>query len=408
MVTEAPNLTRNWLTPQFFSDPYSFYDELRAVDPVYWSTTLNAWVVTGYEPAETILKAPKAFSSAGRMAAVLDTLPAEQRSQFDVIYSHFSGGLIRSDPPDHTRLRGLISKVFTPRAVENLRKRVEQLVSELLEAIAKKQRVDLIAGFAYPLPAIVICELLGVPIEDRDRVQRWTQDIGAIVGGVLPLHQAAQLMQNALIEVRSYFTSLIETRRHQPQGDLLSLLVTAREQQDRLSVEELLSTAENLLTAGHETTTNLLGSGTWLLLSHPDQLELLQRQPALLGNAIEEMLRCESPIQRQTRVVNHDMEFAGKRMRKDQLVFVMLGAANRDPAVYAEPACFNIQRTDLRHLAFGTGAHFCIGAPLARLEASIAFRTLLQRFLSVRLADPAVRWKPDAAFRALQELMVEM
>lgn len=400
--------TRNWLTPEFFADPYPFYHELRAVEPVHWSDKLNGWVVTGYNHVVAALRDPKTFSSAGRMTALLNTLPEADRVRFKLVYDHFSVGLIRSDPPDHTRLRTLISKVFTPKAVEDSRARVHAIVNELLDEAAKKQRINLVAEFAYLLPATVICEILGVPVKDSDRVRTWSGEINSVIAGVLPLREAAERMQNALVDLRAYYTDLIEQRRRKPKGDLLSLLVAAEEQGDKLTLEELLSTAENLLAAGHETTTSLIGTGVWALLQHPDQLELLRRKAELMPAAVEEILRYQSPVQRQTRVVAADCGFGGKQMRKGQLVFVMVGAANRDPSIFHDPDRFDIQRTDNRHIAFGFGIHFCIGAPLARLEAPLALDALFRRFPNLKLATTEVEWKPTAAVRSLKSLSVAL
>jgi len=400
------SLTENWLTPAFFANPYTFYDELRSIDPVHWSDKLNGWVITGYGEVVSVLRDSRIFTSAGRMAALLDAMPESERANFELVYNHFSAGLIRCDPPDHTRLRTLVGKVFTPKAIENTRPHVQTIVTELLDAVASMEQMDVVGDFAYPLPATIICEMLGVPLKDTNQVRTWSEGINSVIAGVLPIRQAAEQMQKALLELRAYYTELIAQRRQRPRDDLLSLLVAAEEQGDRLNMEELLSTAENLLAAGHETTTSLIGNGVLTLLRHPEQLELIRQKSELMPAAVEEILRYESPLQRQTRVVKDDVEFHGKQMRKGQIVFAMVGAANRDPLVFRDPNRFDILREENRHIAFGFGIHFCLGAPLARLEAPLALDAIFRRFPGLHLATATIEWKPTAALRGLKSLPV--
>ena len=248
---------------------------------------------------------------------------------------------------------------------------------------------------------------MGVPTDDLQRVRDWTLAINSVIAGQLPLLDAAEQTQSALIELQQYYREMIADRRRQPRNDLMSLLVAAEEEGDRLTEAELLSTAENLLAAGHETTTSLISNSVLTLLRHPDAWQRLLKQPERIPGAVEEVLRYESPLQRQTRVVSCDTQFCGKSMQKGQLVFLMIGAANRDPVVFDEPDRFDIERVDNRHIAFGIGVHFCIGAPLARLEGQLVLRALLQRFPKMQLvSDHEVRWSPTAALRSPVELMV--
>jgi len=381
MATKSfENPTNDWYTSDFFADPYPYYVALREVEPVHWSEKFNGWVITGYEQVDAILRQPKVFSSAGRMAALLDALPSEDRDNFKPIDDLFAVGMIRSDPPDHTRLRRLINGAFTPKMVRNQRPEIETLVDELLNAFLGRLQIDLVGDFAYPLLATVICRMLGVPTEDLDRVRDWSERIDAIIAGVLPLHEAATTTQEALIDLQNYYQGMFEKRRRSPQDDLMSLLVSVEVEGEPLTTAELLSTAVNLLAAGHETTTCFIANGLLTLLRHPDQFQLLKAQPELLPAVLEEILRYESPVQRQTRVVKRDTRFAGQQMRAGQLIFLMIGAANRDPSVFSDADCFDIQRPDNSHIAFGAGVHFCIGAPLARLEAEIAITALLEQF----------------------------
>ena len=398
--------TADWYTPEFFDDPYPYFDALRELEPVHWSEPLGGWVITGYDVTEKLLRSPEQFSSAGRMAALLDGLPEDERSRFQPIYDHFGVGMIRSDPPDHTRLRRLINKAFTPRVVAESHGEIELLVDQLLVAWHDREEIDLVGEFAYPLPATVICQMLGIPKEERNRVHDWTIEINSVIAGKLPLREAAERMQAALLDLQQYYRAMVADRRNKPREDLMSALVQAEDEFERLSEAELLSTAENLFSAGHETTTSLIASGVLTLLRHPDQWQLLNERRELLPLAIEEMLRFESPVQRQTRVVRQDCELAGQSMRQGQLAFVMLGAANRDPTVLDEPNRFNIQREKNPHLAFGMGIHVCVGAPLARLEAEIAFTALLDRFSKLQLVSEEVAWMETAALRCPQKLPV--
>ena len=400
--------TEHWYTPEFFADPYPYFESLRRHEPVYWSPTLNGWVVTGYEQVNSMLRQPRIFSSVGRMGALLNDLPEDERNHFKPIYDHFSVGMIRSDPPDHSRLRRLISAAFTPRVVQQSRDTIQAIADSLIKQLPNDEQVDLLKEFAYPLPATLICSLLGVPEDDLERIRNWAVGINSIITGTMPLREAAERTQESLLELQQYYRDLITQRRQSPKNDLMSLLVAAEDEGDKLTEAELLSTAENLLAAGHETTTSLIANGILTLLRHSGQLELLRQQEDLLPKAIEEIIRFESPLQRQTRVVKDDADFSGHSMRKGQIVFLMIGAANRDPTVFSNPDQFDIQRTENPHIAFGAGIHFCIGAPLARLEAELALRTLLQSFPDMTLGDDQIKWSKTAALRCPQSLEVHL
>ncbi len=403
--TTSP-LDQDWLTPSFFADPYPHYHQLRSQAPVWWSEKLNSWVLTSYDDVVAALRDPGRLSNAGRMGAILSKLPAVLQPSLQLLYDHYSVGLIFSDPPDHARLRSLVSKAFSPATVERMRPRIHAIVAELLDATAGKNALDVIADFAYPLPAMVICEMLGLPPSDRPQFRSWTEDILALMGGGLDA-AGAERGQNSLQALREYYRRIIHERRAHPGDDLISNLVHAQEHGQRLSEPELLSTSVTLLTAGQETTTSLIANGLLALLRHPDQLALLRSRPELMPSAVEEFLRYESPVQRQLRLVTEDFELHGQRIRKGQIVSPFLGAANRDPAHFTDPDRLDITRTDHRHTAFGYGIHFCLGAPLARLDAPIAFAALLSRFPRLRLADQALEFKPDVTVRRLNFLWVE-
>ena len=403
--TSIPTLDHDWLTPAFLADPYPLYHRLRSEAPVYWSERLSTWILTRYSDVVAALREPGRLSNAGRMAALLDKLPETLRPNLELLYQHYSVGLIFSDPPDHTRLRALVTKAFTPAMVERMRPRIQKVVSELLDAVESRGAMDVIADFAYPLPATVICEMLGLPQSDRPQFRRWSDDIIGLLGAGADAERAER-GQRSLRDLREYYRHIIGERRNRPGEDLISALIHAHEQGQRLSEAELLSTSVTLLTAGQETTTSLIANGLLALLRNPDQLQLLKRSPSLMASAVEEFLRYDSPVQRQLRLAKEDFELDGHRIRKGEIVSPFLGAANRDPAQFPNPDRLDITRTDNRHTAFGYGIHFCVGAPLARLEAPIAFSTLLSRLPNLRLAGQAPEFKPDVTVRGLKALTV--
>lgn len=394
------------LAPAFSINPYPTYSRLRNEDPVHWSESQGAWLVTRYEDVAATIRDARRFSSRERFSAVLERLAPEDRARFDPLEQHFSVGLLGSDPPDHTRLRHLINRAFTPRVVEELRPRVQVLVDELLDAAADRSEMDLIRDFAYPLPATVIAELLGVPAEHRDRFKEWSDGILSFQGTGRTTVETLARAQSDLLELRSFLTDLLDVRRRTPSDDLLGRMVAAEEAGDRLSPAELLTTCVTLLTAGHETTTNLIGNGINLLLRNPDQLDRLRNDPSLMPTAVEEMLRYDSPLQRNPRRAADDVEFGGRHLRKGDFVLQILGSANHDPTQFPDPDRFDIGRKPNKHLAFGHGIHFCLGAPLARVEAPVAIGTLLRRMPRVRLIDERPTWQRHGLLRSLKTLPV--
>jgi cytochrome P450 len=311
--------------------------------------------------------------------------------------------MVRVDPPGHTRLRRLASKAFTPRAVERLRPRVEQIVRELLDRVDPAS-FELMRDVAFPLPMSVIGELLGVPVCDRELLGRWSRDLLDIPGLTIDDPEVLRRARQANRDLDPYIRALVADRRRAPRDDLISALAAAEESGDRFTEREVIGTCVLLLIAGHETTANLIGNGVLALLRHPAQLRRLRDDPALIESAVEEMLRYDSPVQSQLRAVTQDVELRGGMLRRHDVVLPMLGAANRDPAVFPNPDVFDIGRTDNRHLAFGKGIHFCLGAPLARLEAQVAIPALLRRVPTVELRTEHLRWRSNWFLRALEEL----
>jgi hypothetical protein len=311
------------------------------------------------------------------------------------------------DAPDHTRLRGLVTRAFTPRVVEGLRPRITELVDQLLDDAAEAGELDVIAGFGRPLPVAVIAEMLGVPGEDQDRFRSWSEALAHTVDPAMTPDTAARAAVAGL-EFMEYFHELSEERRQRPREDLLSALVAEEDAGDRLSTDELVANCILLLIAGHETTTNLIGNGTLALLRNPDELARFRAEPDLAKSAVEEILRYDSPVHLTGRGVREDVEIGGVTVPAGDRVTILLAAANRDPAAFDRPDRFDLSRTDNRHLAFSSGPHFCLGAALARLEGQIALSSLVTRFPDLALADEQLEWNPTTTLRGLQRLPVTL
>ena len=388
----------NPMDPEFIEDPYPTYHRLRAEDPVHHNP-LGFWVLTRYEDVVAALRDPRLGKEAiaSFVAARFGTpIPAVGLSMLD------------RDPPDHTRLRGLVSKAFTPRVVEGLRPHIQSIVDGLLARVEGRHSMDLIEEFAYPLPVIVICQMLGVPVEDRDQFRQWGLDIARGLDTIMlpPDSEVGQRSTAARRALADYFRALIAERRASPRGDMLSDLIAAEEAGDKLSVDELLATCILLLVAGHETTVNLIGNGTLALLRHPDQRQRLREDPGLIESAVEELLRYDGPVQRTARIPSEDLTIGARTIPKGELVMPFIGAADRDPAQFPEPDQLDIGRADNRHIAFGWGIHFCLGAPLARLEGQIAIGTLVERLPKLELATDRPAHRPSLTLRGLSSLPV--
>lgn len=406
VLGEVLDIDDQLLSPAYVASPYATYDLLRSRAPVYRSARWSAWLLTRHDDVLAVLRDHHRFSNEGRYTKYLGQLPNEQRELLAPLIEHYEhGGLVQSDPPAHTRLRRLVNLAFTPRAVAQMREMVEQLVDRLLDEAEDRGSLDLVHDFAFPLPAIVIAGMLGVPAEERDGFKDWSAKIQRFLGSGDAHFPYALEAQESWAAMNGYFRALLYERRRRPQDDLVSALAGARDADDALSEDELVRTCGAMLIAGHETTTNLIASGILALLEHPDQLSALRDNPALYPDAVEEFLRYDSPFQSAPRTVTEDVELRGRCLRAGDLAYVMLGAANRDPQRFADPARLDIRRGDNKHLAFGYGIHHCLGAALARLEAPIALRLLLERFPTLRLApaDPP-RWKRSMVQRGLERL----
>ena len=398
-------LDEHLATPEFLQDPYPTYDLFRAESPVHWSDAWQCWLLSRYDDVASALRDYGSFSSVGTTARFLDQLPPKALKKITPLYEHFTTGLVRLDPPDHTRVRSITNKAFTPRVVEHLRSRIEQVVGERIDAIIPTGKIDLIADLAYPLPTTIIADMFGFPLEDRAKFKRLSDQIVAFHGTGGADTTTVLRSQEALLEARAWMSNLIDERRRKPREDLLSRLANAEEQGTRLSEAELFSTCVTFLIGGHETTTNLIGNGMLALLQHPDQLQRLEQSRELIAPAIEEMLRYDAPTQRAHRIAAANIELHGKTIRQGDFVQLVIGSANHDPEQFDHPERFDIGRQGSKHLSFGLGPHYCPGAPLARLEAQISISTLLNRLPNLRLTDGAqMKFGPNNFFRGLEAL----
>jgi cytochrome P450 len=384
-------------------NPFAIYDLLRTVRPVMRMPTpgwdgSGVWFLTRHADVESVLRDPRFSVERLRAPFIRDNL--ERLPAFIQQSAQSLRSMLVIDPPDHTRVRKLVNKAFTPRRVAALRERVAAIVDELLAPVTTE--MDVIDALAAPLPAIVIAELLGVPAEDHRQFKAWAAEIVASIGQPI----GAGAGTSAFQKLFAYLVEIIAARRVAPRDDLISAMVQAQEENDALSDAELLATSNLLLIAGHETTTNLIGNGLLALLREPDQLARLRAEPSLLPTAIEELLRYDGPVQATLRVAREDVEIGGHAIEAGSLLLVGIGAANHDPDVFTEPERLDVGRDPNPHLAFGFGAHFCLGAPLARLEGEVAFRALLERFPHLALAIEAPQYRPTPVLRGLVSLPV--
>jgi len=395
------------LTQEFRDDPYTFFELLRQHEPVH-QTPFGVYLLSRHADAAAVVRDPRLSNNqenSDLFRAFADANPPsdEGMDQMNSVVMLFM------DPPDHSRLRGLVSKAFTPKMVERLRARVQQIVDERLDAVESRGdgRMDVVTELAYPLPVVIICELLGVPPEDHATFSSWSSELAASIDPDPLVTPEQQVRINAAGDAfLQYFSDLIERRRRSLRDDLLSALIEAEEGGDRLSEEELLGTALFLLIAGHETTVNLIGNGTLALLRHRDQLERLRDDPELDRHAVEELLRFDSPVQLTQRITLDEYQVGDITIPKGQNLIPLLGAANRDPDEFAEPDTLDLGRENAnRHVAFGGGHHFCLGAALARLEGAVAIGTLVRRFPDIELAGEPER-RTTFTLRGLEHLPV--
>ncbi|WP_433706712.1 cytochrome P450 family protein [Paenibacillus illinoisensis] len=385
-----------FFTKEFTQNPYPVYEKLRETDPVFKVMFPHGefgWIITRYEDAVEVLK--------------------DQRFSKDVAKRYgpenqtvFVNNMLFSDPPDHRRLRGLVQKAFTPKLVADMRSHIQDIADDLLNKIGSRDKMNLIDEYAFPLPIIVISEILGVPVEDQDKFRVWSN---SIIDASSSDH--AEMFEQHAKEFTEYLTDWFAKVRKNPGKDLISQLVIAEESGQQLTENELLGVVSLLIIAGHETTVNLIGNGVLALLEHPEQRDLLIQKPELIHNAVEEMLRYNGPVEFSTsRWALEDVEFRGENIAKGELVIVALDSANRDTEKFKDADIFDITREKSQHLAFGKGIHLCLGAPLARLEGEIAISTLLARYPEIQLQTDVteLEWRPGMIVRGLKELPVQL
>lgn len=385
-----------FFTKEFTQNPYPVYEKLRETDPVFKVMFPHGefgWIITRYEDAVEVLK--------------------DQRFSKDVAKRYgpenqtvFVNNMLFSDPPDHRRLRGLVQKAFTPKLVADMRSHIQDIADDLLNKIGSRDKMNLIDEYAFPLPIIVISEILGVPVEDQDKFRVWSN---SIIDASSSDH--AEMFEQHAKEFTEYLTDWFAKVRENPGKDLISKLVIAEESGQQLTENELLGVVSLLIIAGHETTVNLIGNGVLALLEHPEQRDLLIQKPELIHNAVEEMLRYNGPVEFSTsRWALEDVEFRGQNIAKGELVIVALDSANRDTEKFKDADIFDITREKSQHLAFGKGIHLCLGAPLARLEGEIAISTLLARYPEIQLQTDVteLEWRPGMIVRGLKELPVQL
>jgi cytochrome P450 len=402
-----PLSAKEFFTPEFLRDPYPTYR--RYIDgPGLQFLNLHGGVWAAFKHADcsTFLRDPRL--SAKRTSALIEEFPGDKQKEFAELARTLSLWMLFFDAPEHTRLRKLMNKGFSPVAIEGLRPQVEKIVERLLVPLRQKSQVDVIPQFAHPLPAYVIAELLRVPKSMHEKFVRCSNAVATLFGNPHRTLDDLVAAQQAIHALTSYFREAVTVRRKQKGNDLISLLMEIEEDGDVLTEEELYAQCVMLLFGGHETTRNLIGNGLYTLLRHPEQTAELRDTPDLIRGAVEELLRYESPVQYTGRMVLEDFEFCGVRARRGQEIIFMLGAANRDGSQFKDPDRLDLKRAKNPHLAFGAGAHFCIGNQLARLEGQVALLKIVQQFPNMRAVSAEPEWLPNFSFRGLKTFQVEL
>lgn len=389
------------LDPAVLANPYPLFHRLRTEDPVHWDPFLHAWVVTRYKDVVTVLH----YHSAERTPTP-EQLTAIGLASLNPIAEIMVKQMLFLDPPAHTRLRSLASQAFTPQRVEVLRGHIREITNRLLDNVESKGCMDVIADLAEPLPCIVTAEMLGVPVEDYQQLKAWSQDFAEMLGNFQHNPDRARKILKSVLDMADYFRSAMREQRTRPRGGLVSSLMNAQIDGDRLTEEEVIANCIVTMVGGQETTTNLIGNGALALLRNPDQLEKLRSDLSLIPSAVEELLRYESPSQHTARLAPEDTILGGKRIRKRQAVIAVMAAGNRDPERFPDPDRLDITRTENRHLAFGWAAHFCFGAALARIEGQTAFELMLRRLPNWTFDPGPLVWRSNLGLRGLTKLPI--
>jgi pimeloyl-[acyl-carrier protein] synthase len=389
------------LDPEVLANPYPLFQRLRTEDPVHWDPYLHAWVMTRYTDVQKVLlefsaqrtPAPQQLAEMG----LADISPIA-----DVMVKQ----MLFLDPPSHTRIRGLASFAFTPQRVEALRSHITEITKSLIDVVASKGRMDVIADLGEPLPTTVTCEMLGVPVSDRHQLKEWSQDFAEMLGNFQLNPERAPKVRRTVEEMTKYFQSAIREIRRNPREGLIHAFLTAEVDGDRFTEEEVIANTIVTMVGGQETTTNLIANGVMTLLRHPKEFDKLKSDLSLIPSAVEEMLRFEPPSQHTARLAPYDLEMGGKKIHKRQAAIAVMAAGNRDPERFPDPDRFDITRTDNRHLSFGWGAHFCFGAALARIEGQVAFEALARKLPNLQLTSDPLVWRQNLGLRGLTALNV--
>jgi cytochrome P450 len=387
----------------FIRNPYKIYSQLRAA-PLLWTDTFRngAWLVTRY--TDVLAGLHDARLSSRRSHNLTAALPSEAQSEFATFNQIFSRWMLFLDPPEHTRLRKLLNKEFTPNMIQRLRARIQCAVDALLDEVVGKPEMEFMTEFANPLPVRVIAEMLGIPSEDQRDFQIWSDDLAQFFGNATSTVETARRAQSSLVNLTEYFRALLPERREHKRDDLVSLLLRVEEEGEVLTADELLAQCTLLLVAGHETTRNLLGNGMLALLQHSEQFEKLKADPSLMSSAVREFARFDSPVQFSGRAATEDFSWHDREIKQGQTVILLLGSANHDAEKFSDPDVLDLSRDEGMPLSFGHGIHYCIGASLAYAEAEIAFSTLLERTSNLRMLDEVPAWRPNLSFRGLSRL----
>ena len=384
----------NPLDSGFHQDPYPGYQRLRERDPIHRSELISGWVFSRHADCDAILRDHRRFSNDQRKANAEVAASGVQLQQ--------TPSMLRLDPPDHTRLRALVSPTFTPGALRAWRRPIEEIVDRLLDEAAGRPEIDVLSALAVPLPTMAIALMLGVPPRDLEQFKAWSDDVARTLEPTITAAQVEAAGRSSA-ELKDYFEVIVNERRAEPQDDLISALIEAEEEGDKLTHEEVLVTLQLILVAGNETTTNLIANGMLALVEHPDQLDRLRREPELIDSAIEELLRWDSPVQTDRRIALEEVDWDGVRIKRGDPIVLLLGSANRDPEEFPDPDRLDLGRGSKRHMSFGRGIHHCLGAPLARMKAEVAFTRLLERYDSFELAARP-RFKDHIVLRGMNDL----
>lgn len=389
------------LEPEVLANPYPLYHKLRSEDPVHWDRFLHTWVVTRYPDVLNVL-----HSFSADRTPTPEELTAMGLSGLNPIAQVMVKQMLFMDAPAHTRLRGLASAAFTPRRVQVLREHIQEIADDLLDRVQTRGRMDIIADFAAPMPAIVTAEMLGVPTEDHASLKKWSADFAEMLGNFQHNPDRIPRVLESTNNLTAYFQAAICEARQHPREGLIHSFMTAEIDGDRLTEEEIVANCIVTMVGGQETTTNLIGNGLLTLMRNPKQLAQLRDDPSLIPSAVEELLRYESPSQHTGRIAREDVQIGDKQIRKGQAVMAIMAAANRDPQRFPDPDRLILDRSDNRHLAFGWSSHFCFGAPLARMEGQIAFETILRRLPHLTTAPGPLTWRANSGLRGLMALPV--